>query len=64
MNEVSFTHVCHSLLFSFSPLPTRPTAMTTNLTLIIPIFAVGYLMLVYGALALAKRSERTSRPEG
>jgi hypothetical protein len=38
--------------------------MTTNLTLIIPMLAVGYLMIVYVVLAFAQRSRRASRPEG
>ena len=39
--------------------------MTTNLSfVIIPALAIVYLVFVYGALLLAKRSERTSRPEG
>jgi hypothetical protein len=39
--------------------------MTTNLSfVIIPALAIVYLIMVYGALLFAKRSERTSRPEG
>jgi hypothetical protein len=52
--------------FSFSPLPTHipAAAMTTNMTLIIPMLAVGYLMIVYVVLSFAQRSKRASRPEG
>jgi hypothetical protein len=39
--------------------------MTTNLSfIIIPALAIVYLVFVYSALLFAKRSERTSRPEG
>ncbi|HEY9764686.1 MAG TPA: hypothetical protein V6D07_19315 [Trichocoleus sp.] len=39
------------------------TVMTSNFAVvIIPGLAIGYLLLVYGLLLLAKRAERPSRP--
>lgn len=66
LSEACYSHAA-SYALSHTPVPSFTSGRTmthTEIPLIIPVLATGYLLAIYLLLTLARRSGSWRRPEG